>query len=1006
MDSALAQLKLEALLAEIRVDYGDLEPAVDAAIGAVKDALMKIPEEKVPRSLASGFLDDLGVPEDKSLLEFKRPESFTLVGSYSTRTMARPATVVDLAMRIPKACFYEKDYLNHRYHAKRALYLAYVFKILSKCGLFKSIEWAFLHHDARKPVLVLHTASGMFDLRVIPTISSNVFDISKLDDGRSNVHNEGTGEPLQATPSYNGSILEDMFVEELSTVEKNLLCHSGRLQEAVMLLKVWLRQRSSYAQPDTMNGFLLSIMILHLSSVAGGQRLSNHMTALQNFRVSLEMIAKYDVLGKGFRLELQGTERRPALMVDESRVLFPDTYGTNLLFRMTKNSLKELKLFAERTLEAMTADSGFQESFLAAVEFASYFDCQIRLEIDDTSKCDFSNDGAWRGSEGKAENVLSKALKDRTKLVRVLRRTIASGWNPKKGLSKFLPSKIQIGAILNDIENAYRMVDVGPSADKKEESAKFRSFWGKKAELRRFKDGTIAEAVGWECEPWKRHLIIARVSEYILIRHFAGAGPVETVSDQLDFSLLDKNQDSIGSTPKILQALEEFTKRLKALALPLKISSVQPISAAFRHAAVYTPRPRHSTKGGVVGVFLEPLEVMIQLEGSGRWPNDVIAIKKTKAAFCLKIADSMHKQWHLDSVVSEDAVDILMNGFAFRISIAYEKDPTLIKHKDMAAISNISIKDDLIFHSVHSSTLNGLQGRCPAYGPTVRLAKRWIGAHLFSDVITEEAIELLVAYIFTRPQPMFPPSTRITGFLRFLRLLANYDWHLSPLIVDINGDMSSKDRETVVAFFEATRRGEHADFYEGSKEGPAMFIATSYDMQSVTSTRCSPLKPALKRLVAYAKSSAALLTSNITGMDNRWQSLFRTPLNCYDTVLVLQRKSLPHPGRVLFSPELGKLQAAFVCPDVRSHLAFRTNQLFVGFNPVVEFVQDIKAKFGDYYDVWYDVLGSDVIGLTLQKQEVFVGTKRKRNDENSIAENLVSLGKGLVASIYLKVKEK
>ncbi|EFJ32360.1 hypothetical protein SELMODRAFT_407792 [Selaginella moellendorffii] len=941
MDSALAQLKLEALLAEIRVDYGDLEPAVDAAIGAVKDALMKIPEEKVPRSLASGFLDDLGVPEDKSLLEFKRPESFTLVGSYSTRTMARPATVVDLAMRIPKACFYEKDYLNHRYHAKRALYLAYVFKILSKCGLFKSIEWAFLHHDARKPVLVLHTASGMFDLRVIPTISSNVFDISKLDDGRSNVHNEGTGEPLQATPSYNGSILEDMFVEELSTVEKNLLCHSGRLQEAVMLLKVWLRQRSSYAQPDTMNGFLLSIMILHLSSVAGGQRLSNHMTALQNFRVSLEMIAKYDVLGKGFRLELQGTERRPALMVDESRVLFPDTYGTNLLFRMTKNSLKELKLFAERTLEAMTADSGFQESFLAAVEFASYFDCQIRLEIDDTSKCDFSNDGAWRGSEGKAENVLSKALKDRTKLVRVLRRTIASGWNPKKGLSKFLPSKIQIGAILNDIENAYRMVDVGPSADKKEESAKFRSFWGKKAELRRFKDGTIAEAVGWECEPWKRHLIIARVSEYILIRHFAGAGPVETVSDQLDFSLLDKNQDSIGSTPKILQALEEFTKRLKALALPLKISSVQPISAAFRHAAVYTPRPRHSTKGGVVGVFLEPLEVMIQL-----WSTD------------------------------------------------------------MAAISNISIKDDLIFHSVHSSTLNGLQGRCPAYGPTVRLAKRWIGAHLFSDVITEEAIELLVAYIFTRPQPMFPPSTRITGFLRFLRLLANYDWHLSPLIVDINGDMSSKDRETVVAFFEATRRGEHADFYEGSKEGPAMFIATSYDMQSVTSTRCSPLKPALKRLVAYAKSSAALLTSNITGMDNRWQSLFRTPLNCYDTVLVLQRKSLPHPGRVLFSPELGKLQAAFVCPDVRSHLAFRTNQLFVGFNPVVEFVQDIKAKFGDYYDVWYDVLGSDVIGLTLQKQEVFVGTKRKRNDENSIAENLVSLGKGLVASIYLKVKEK
>ena len=34
---------------------------------------------------------------------------------------------------------------------------------------------------------------------------------------------------------------------------------------------------------------------------------------------------------------------------------------------------------------------------------------------------------------------------------------------------------------------ASRLVDVGPAADKKAEAAKFRKFWGDRAELRRFK---------------------------------------------------------------------------------------------------------------------------------------------------------------------------------------------------------------------------------------------------------------------------------------------------------------------------------------------------------------------------------------------------------------------------------------------------------------------------------------------------------------------------------------
>jgi hypothetical protein len=47
-------------------------------------------------------------------------------------------------------------------------------------------------------------------------------------------------------------------------------------------------------------------------------------------------------------------------------------------------------------------------------------------------------------------------------------------------------------------ENTSRILDKGPPPTDKEAAAAFREFWGDRAELRRFKDGSILEAVVWE----------------------------------------------------------------------------------------------------------------------------------------------------------------------------------------------------------------------------------------------------------------------------------------------------------------------------------------------------------------------------------------------------------------------------------------------------------------------------------------------------------------------------
>uniref|UniRef100_A0A7N2KYX8 Nrap protein domain-containing protein n=1 Tax=Quercus lobata TaxID=97700 RepID=A0A7N2KYX8_QUELO len=101
-----------------------------------------------------------------------------------------------------------------------------------------------------------------------------------------------------------------------------------------------------------------------------------------------------------------------------------------------------------------------------------------------------------------------------------------------------------------------------------------------------------------------------------------------------------------------------------------------------------------------------------------------------------------------------------------------------------------------------------------------------------------------------------------------------------------------------------TRKG-----YEENKQNvnAAMFLATAYDKASKAWTRFSPNE--LKRLVAYARSSANLLNKLILQdqIDSyKWECLLRTPLNNYDAVILLHRDKLPYPQRLLFPSELNQ----------------------------------------------------------------------------------------------------
>ena len=67
-----------------------------------------------------------------------------------------------------------------------------------------------------------------------------------------------------------------------------------------------------------------------------------------------------------------------------------------------------------------------------------------------------------------------------------------------------------------------------------------------------------------------------------------------------------------------------------------------------------------------------------------------------------------------------------------------------------------------------------------------------MSSQMFANHISEEAVDLIVASIFLDPAPHVPPATPTCAFVRFLKLLSTHDWQSTPLVVDINSELTGQ----------------------------------------------------------------------------------------------------------------------------------------------------------------------------------------------------------------------
>lgn len=131
------------------------------------------------------------------------------------------------------------------------------------------------------------------------------------------------------------------------------------------------------------------------------------------------------------------------------------------------------------------------------------------------------------------------------------------------------------------------------------------------------------------------------------------------------------------ATLKILSTYNDLSSSLRNLKdLPLTINDTQGISPAFRYTAVFPPLGTSVRRTGSVVTndgnyvklkedhikslpdYVAPLDLIIQFSSSGKWPDELTALRKMKAAFNLQIAASLRDQLKLKAQAHENYVDV------------------------------------------------------------------------------------------------------------------------------------------------------------------------------------------------------------------------------------------------------------------------------------------------------------------------------------------------------------
>ncbi|KAL2091865.1 hypothetical protein ACEWY4_011663 [Coilia grayii] len=1061
---SLLKMQMEELLKEVVISEKK-KRLVDSFVLKITELLHSVPETPVVELSDTTWLSKAEVPfilmpkSAKGKFHMEPPASVALIGSYPLGTCTKPRVSVDLMVTIPANVIHPMDAINQRYSRKRALYLAGLAEHLLSSKEVGTMQYSCLHGNRLRPVLLLTPPGkdgGSLTLRIHACPPPDFLKPGQLHPQKNKIRTDWftgidapqPGGPDAPTPHYNSTVLGD----HLPGAHLQFLCavrdQCGAFKDTVALLKVWLRQRELDQGSGCFGGFVASMLVAYLLT---SHKVSNHMSAYQLFRNALHFLASTDLTENGITLARNPDSTAPSLSDFHSafQVVFVDPSGhLNLCADMTAHTYKQIQHEASLSVQFWddpTMD-GFQALLMSPKPLIRTYDHVFQL-------CGLSK----LQSACKKLNLFSELMDHSGNyiitalplLLSLLQRGLGERihllvhslppspeWPvTSEPLKHKEQPPLSFGLLLNP-EHLASALEKGPPADSPK-AAEFRQLWGERAELRRFQDGSITEAVLWEASTaCLKRLVPQQIINHLLQLH-ADIPPscVRYVGGLLD-NVIIVREESCGTgeeeSLKVVQCYDDLSRKLWQLEdLPLSITSVQGAHPALRYTQVLPPVPfKLSYKqfdrekrsrallpqdGNPCPVYITPIKVICHMEGSGKWPHDALAIRHIKAAFHIRLAEILKNTHNYPCHPSATHLDVWKDGLAFRIQVAYHREPQVLREL-LSPDGMLLMRDNLQAQALEmdtqhrtllTSTLHGLQQQHPCFGAVCRLAKRWLGAQLFGADLCEDAADLLVAHLFLHPAPNTAPSSPQVGFLRFLHLLSSFDWRNSPLVVNLNSQLTVADYTDIKNGFAASRESL-----------PTMFIATPTDRKQSIWTRDAPSVQMLQRMVTVAAESLHVLEAQLTDATHTQdvRVAFRPPLDVYDVLIYLRPKQVPLVGSAVdppsHEPSRGAQEGAIpggVLP-------------VIDFNPVSLYLTELREAFGDMALFFHDPYGGTVIAV-LWKPNTFpplrfkTGTMAARRVEvcedkvstvpnvEAILHDFSVLGEGLVERVVPRTEK-
>ncbi|KAM4057952.1 nrap protein PAP/OAS1-like domain 5 [Hirsutella rhossiliensis] len=932
-------LQTDQLLHEARLNYRKALKGVDDHLFRLKEILDAIePHEPVPIGEATAKFEKkhavvVPYPDPKPAndapykVSYARPSQCNVVGSYVSRTMVKsqPALAVDMVVQMPKSLFQEKDYLNMRYFYRRAYYLAYI-AVHVRSALDDSVDLTFEHLNDNPllPLLVIHPrakegkskkrvrSEPKYSIRLIPCAPDELFPWSKLTPASNcNRNGEATKEKSSATPFYNSTLnAERTFIPYL-----RVLAHARNecpaFPDACILGRIWLQQRG-FGGAVSQGGFghfewaIMIALLLGTDGREGQSVLSTSLSSTELFKAAIQFLATTDFNKKAFAFAASTADAKT--FREPGPVLFDPTRELNIAFKMTPWSAGLLQLYARSTADLLAdeATDKFDATFIMKADSVpQLFDATFEIESPDVLSR-FS-DTADRSSPAfkfslEAHRILKKAYGERAQLIH-FRQQPGASWS----LNAKIPSqarKVDVGVIFDPAQMS-RQMEYGPPAEDPKEAAAFRHFWGDKAELRRFKDGSILECVEWSSRLPRQ--ISEEIARFALKRH------IKVTKDELtsrgsDFSstigLSHLDKEAFDAAKRAFSTFERDIRSLEEM--PLQIRQLSPVSPMFRYSSVEPPMLAFHKDS------VELMNVNLYFEASAKWPENLTAIQEAKIEFLLDIdkrltaahenmTTCLGRENRAVGIENLAYLDIVYDtGAAFRIRIHCDLEEALLeRHANSRALEHRERDESAEalarFHwlyttlPLHTQTVATFCTRLHPLSQSVRLMRHWFDCHKLSGHFSAELIELFVLHVFLKPYPWNVPSSPATGLLRTLFFLSRWDWRDEPLIVDSAETLTSEDRSSIRKELESWRkRDPHMN-------RSALFVATSNDQSGMAYTRDGPSKLIASRMTRLAKAAYKLVREQSGPLDP--SALFQTSLRDYDVLIHLSTKAVRATAR-------------------------------------------------------------------------------------------------------------